>query len=140
MAAVGVRVEGLKELRQAIQGVADQDLKDAVKTANRAVADRVVAAALPKVPVRSGRLKRSVRAMASQATGRAVAGGAQAPYSGAIHWGRKRGNVGSPPGNRMGTNQIKGRPFLHDAAETVQRTATVEYQQALDAIFRRLFQ
>lgn len=116
MTDVGIKVEGADELRRAFRQI-DGDLGKALAAANKTAAEQVVEAALPAVPVRSGRLKSSVRALGSQRSGRAVAGKAGVPYAAAIHWGRKRGNVGWPPGNRMGRNVIQGRPFLWDAAQ-----------------------
>lgn len=113
---VSIRVEGADELRRAFRTV-DRQLGSALAAANKAAAKRVVDAALPHVPTRSGKLKQTVRALGSQRSGRAVAGRGQVDYAAAVHWGRLRGNVGSPPGNHRGNNRIKANPFLWEAAQ-----------------------
>lgn len=124
--AITVRVEGLDELRKVLRQVADKELQSALKDVHREAARVVVEKALPNVPVRSGRLKRSVRALASQRSGRAVAGSKPVPYAAAIHWGRKRGGV------------IVGRPFLLNAAQSstseIERVAVAEYEKMFDRI------
>lgn len=103
-----IHVEGLKELRRSLRRLADSDLKNELKDAHRAVADVIVRHALPLVPVRTGRLKASVRALASQRSSRAAVGGARLPYAPPIHWGWPRHN-------------IERRPFLVEALDEAQR-------------------
>lgn len=133
-----VKVEGLVELRKTLRNLGDKELVNQLKQTNKSAAQIVVQAALPNVPVRSGRLKGSVRALGSQRSGRAVAGAARAKHAGAIHWGRKRGNVGSPPGNRIGVNMITGRPFLWNAARAHERQIAEQYADDIAALLRRL--
>lgn len=139
-ARVAVKVEGAKELRKAFKQAGDKDLLNALKAANKTAAEVVVEKALPNVPVKTGKLKRSVRSTATQRQGVARAGRASVAYGAAIHWGRKVGNVGSPPGNRKGPNPIKARPFLWNAAQTSRvRVVDVfgaEVQGVLDKITR----
>lgn len=135
MAQSAVRVEGLDELRRLLRKVGDKELQGTLKDAHKAAAQAVVRKALPNVPVRTGRLRASIRALGSQRVGRAVAGSARVPYAGSIHWGRKQGNVGSPPGNHKGPNAVKGRPFLKDAAES----STPEIEQAVLHAYRKMF-
>ena len=140
--SVSVKVEGLDNLRKVIRRVADKDLVDALKSANKSAAQLVVDRAVPNVPVRTGRLRASVRALGSQRSGQAAAGSARAPHAATIHWGRKRGNVGSPPGNHPGPNAVAARPFLADAAEKANEQIVREYEtavnQLMDAIGGRL--
>lgn len=134
MPDVGIRVEGAAELRRALKAVGDKGLIAALVQANRSAAEIVVRDALPNVPVRRGKLKASVRALASQRSGRAVAGKAAVPYAAAIHWGRLRGNVGRPPGNRRGNNLIRGRPFLWDSAQRMVPRIEPEYRDEIERI------
>lgn len=141
MLKLGVKVDGLPELSRAIRALKDKGIDTAMKEdVYRPAAEEIVKAALPNVPSRSGRLKGSVRALASARSGRAVAGGARVLYAGAIHWGRRRGNVGSPPGNRIGVNPIAGRPFLWNAAQqrrdVIERTAAEAMRQVVKTIGR----
>lgn len=127
----GVRVEGADELRRAIRTIKDKELGAALRDANKSAAQVVVDRALPNVPVLSGRLKASVKALGSQRGGSAKAGGAKVPYAAAIHWGRRAGNVGRPPGNRTGANPITGRPFLWDAAQTAGDQVVDRYEEGI---------
>ena len=137
---VVVKVEGAKELRKAFKQAGDKDLLNALKTANKSAAELVVEKALPSVPVKTGRLKASVRSTATQRQGAVRAGKAGVPYAAAVHWGRKVGNVGSPPGNRKARNPIQARPFLWNAAQRSRALVVDQYgtqiQQVLDGITR----
>ena len=126
MTSASIRVEGATELRAALRAV-DADLPKLLAKANKDAAQVVVDNARP--PVRSGKLKGSMKALGSQRSGRARAGSAGVPYAGPIHWGRGRGNVGSPPGNHKGRNPIRGRPFLTEAADRSQGRIVDEYEQ-----------
>lgn len=125
---LAVNVEGLKELRRAIKETGDKELPKALQRANKAAAERVVRAALPNVPVRTGRLRSAVRATGSQSAGRALAGGARVPYAQAVHWG-----TGPRPGLR-GPHDIKRRPFLWDAAQRQVGAVATEYEAEIDKL------
>lgn len=119
-----VIVEGAHELAVAMR-TAEKRLQVEMALLNQGAAEIVVDDALPHVPVGpSGDLRRSVEALGSRASGRAVA---KTPYAAAIHWGRKQGNVGRPPGNKRGPNRIVGRPFLWDAAQRKAPEITESY-------------
>jgi hypothetical protein len=125
---ISIRVEGADELRRALKSVGNTGLLAALAAANENAAEIVVDAAMPHVPRRSGALRTSVHARASAQSGRAVT---DLPYAAAIHWGRKRGNVGRPPGNRKGNNPIAGRPFLWDAAQRKVPQIEPEYRDEI---------
>lgn len=133
-ASVGLQVEGLNELRAALRKAEVVGLPEALKMANRSVAELVVDIATPMTPRRHGDLAHSLRALATQTAGKVRAGSAAVPYAAAIHWGRKVGNVGRPPGNRKGPNVITGRPFLWDAVRKAQVQVAHEYEQAIDRL------
>lgn len=121
-----LKVEGLDELRRVLRRIADDEVKAKLKAANKSLAQLVVDRAEPNVPVRFGRLRRSVRALASQADARAVAGGANVPYAAAIHWGRTRGG------------EIKARPFLTTAAAAVDDSAAAVYREEIDDLLKEV--
>ena len=126
-----VEVTGLREVQRAIRLVGDTELKGALRDANRGLAQQVVRKALPKVPVKTGRLRKSVRALASQNSAVVKAGTAAVPYAAAQHWG-----VGPRPGRR-GPHNIKARPFLRDAARTVEQKAADEYLDQIHRILKK---
>lgn len=129
-----IHVEGARELASALRKAGYTDLLDALKTANLFAAEIAVDEANPQIPTRSGALKSSVQATATASAGKAQA---RTAYAAAIHWGRKRGNVGRPPGNRKGTNPIKGRPFLWDAAQRAVPRIEPEYRDEIMRIIGR---
>lgn len=118
------------ELRKALRYIGDAGLKKELATANRVASDVVVRQALSDVPVRTGALRASVKALGSQRDGRVKAGSARVPYAAAIHWGRGSGNRAR--GQRGGP--IKGRHFLWDAARRVQEQVTDTYLKAIDRL------
>lgn len=135
MAKPTITVEGADELRRTLRQMQDKGLKDELKKANKSAAEVVVARALPNVPFRSGRLKKSVKALGSQRDGRVKAGNAtNIDYAGAIHWGRKVGSVGWAPNNRMGANPITGRPFLYNAAQAAEDQVRDVYADRIDRL------
>lgn len=123
---VGLRVEGIDELRRAIRKAEDDGLKRALVAANKDLARAVIEKALPRVPVRTGTLKRSVRGLGNASGAVGKAGGAAVPYAAAIHWGRKNGGV------------VKARPFLHDAAKDIERDVEDAYLDEIDRILRTI--
>lgn len=107
-------VDGLDELRRDLRKIKDEGLNDAMKKANKTLADEVVAKADP--PVRTGRLRASVRGLGNLAGAVGKAGSAAVPYAAAVHWG------------------AGGRPFLTDAAKKVETTAADRYLDEIDRI------
>lgn len=129
-----IRVEGARELGVRLR-TASADLRQEMRYANEMAAEVVVDAALPNIPVgATGDLRRSTRPSASVTSGRVVS---STPYAMAIHWGRKIGNVGRPPGNRKGPNPITGRPFLWNAAKEHEEEITAAYKVVVDSLLER---
>jgi len=123
MISTTVRIDGADELRRAIRRLRDRDLGRQLRETNLSAAQIVATEALPYVPVRTGRLKNSVRALASQRDGRAVAGGGSVPYAAIVHWGG-RGRA--------------ARPFLYDAAQRSQRRVVDQYEHDIEILVRRV--
>lgn len=111
-------VEGLDDLRRALRRVKDQGLNDELKAIHKALAEDITRLALPKVPVRTGRLKQSVRAAGTVKDAIGRVGSASVPYAAAVHW-------------------KYGPPFLTDAAARVERDVVDRYDQALADLLDR---
>jgi phage gpG-like protein len=130
---LSVDVEGVKELQARIRDLGDAELRKELRDANKSVAQAVVDAALPNVPVRSGRLRQSVKASATQTAAYGKAGSpARVPYAAAIHWGA---------GPRLGTrgpHNIGGRPFLWDAADQTINRAVREYEDMIQDLIEKV--
>lgn len=131
---LSVEVEGAKELRARIRDFGDAELRKELREANKSVAQAVVDAALPNVPVgKTGNLKRWVRASATQTAAYGKAGSpALVPYAAAIHWG-----TGPRPGTR-GPHNITGRPFLWDAADQTINRAVREYEDMIQNLIEKV--
>jgi phage gpG-like protein len=127
-----VRVEGAKELARALRA-ANSAFPAQLRFAHEHAAEVVVDAALPNVPFRSGDLRRSTGGRGTERQGIAES---KTPYAAAIHWGRAVGNVGRPPGNLMGPNRIKGRPYLWDAARAKENEIADQFDEMLAEIIR----
>ena len=120
-----IKVEGARELRRQIRDMESTDLGDELKKANKAAAEMVAERAITAtVPVKSGELKKAIRALGSKTKGQVKAGGARGStrdYAGVIHYGDpKRG--------------IEPRPFLHEAASDKWNDVRAAYEAALNKI------
>lgn len=102
-ADVGVSIDGLNKLRRGLNKL-DEAAKQDFKLAGYNAAQIVVDEAKRLVPVRSGKLAKSIRAAKVQSGGKVYAGRASVPYAGPIHFGWANRN-------------IRPNPFLYDAAD-----------------------
>ena len=130
---VRYEVEGLREARRAIRRVSE-DSKTELRGAHRAAAEIVARQARFEVPVRSGRLKASIRAGSTMTKGQVKAGGSGIRYAGPIHFGwRTRPDVAR--GWRGGP--IRPQPFIYKAGDKRIRDVLEEYERQLGAVIRR---
>ncbi|MBB1251842.1 hypothetical protein [Streptomyces alkaliterrae] len=121
-----IRVEGLRELQQAMRRLRDSELDRRVKDVNKDVAKLVAAEAksLRAVPTKSGKLRRSIGALASRSDASVKAGSAaRVPYAGPLHWGWRRRN-------------IRPRPFLRWAAGRKYDEAHETYTEGMAEVMR----
>ena len=125
MVAPRIEVQGAKELRRAIRKAEAQDLKAELKKAHREGGDMAADEARRIVPRRSGDLGGSIRASGLQTKGVVRSGRAKVPYAGVIHFGWPRRN-------------ITPQPFLYEAADRRVLEVVNAYEDAVEAIARRL--
>jgi hypothetical protein len=122
-----VRITGHREVRRAIGRVSEEmDRKSArgeLKALNLEAATLVKRSADGLVPVRSGRLKASVRAAASQKTARVRAGFQRVPYAGPIHFG-------------WPARRISPQPFLYDALDRRRAEVVRVYDDGLSKLIK----
>lgn len=116
-----------RALKSELRSLGDSDLKRELADANKEIAQAIVDKAAPRAPVRSGRLKATLRAQGNQAGAVGKLGSAAVPYAAAIHWGRKRGGV------------IEGRPFLREAANALENDAVRMYEKRILGLLHRVF-
>lgn len=117
-----VHVLGGRELRRTLKR-AGLDMKKLTQ-ANREAANTVAAAAVATAPARSGRLKASVRAGATQRAGVVRAGRkGTVPYAGPIHWGWPARN-------------IEPQPWISEAAQSTESVWITRYYEHIDEILQ----
>lgn len=122
MADDPIVVEGLAELRRKLRQLSDgmTDLKDEVYLpATRIVIKR----ASQLVPVRTGRLRSTLRSSAQAKTGVVRAGNARAPYAPMIHFGNKY--------------TFRPRPYMSDAVKDKEREIVKVYEDGIDKLIKR---
>lgn len=91
-------VDGLKDLAKALRKLEDKDFIKELKAANKRASEAAVAAAKAEAPVRSGRLRDSIKPNVTQTSGGLKAGtAARVPYAGPIHFGWPRRFIPANP-------------------------------------------
>lgn len=123
MAQVAVEVIGGRELRKALNEVGGA-ANDELIALHKRMAQMVLDRALPNIPMRSGKLKKSAKAVGTKASARVQIGKKALPYAGVIHYGNPRRN-------------IKPQPFLTNALEEVDEIVVSQYRREIAALVRR---
>lgn len=100
------------------------DLKDITKV-NRAAAEDVAQHARQRAPVLTGRLKRTIRAGATQKRGTVAAGSRLVVYAGPIHFGWPARNIGP-------------QPFIYDALDERREEVVAKYAERVGELVRRV--
>jgi len=119
--AEGLKVEGLKELLSALRKI-DPALKIEIKALNLESAKIVRMEAMRRVPVgKTGKLQRSIKALASQRKGRVVAGSKPVPYAGVIHFGWPK-------------RHIRPQPFLFRALDRKRLEVFRTWKKGVDRV------
>lgn len=120
---IAIEIEGLHKLRRALIKLDDAARED-FKQAGYQAAEIVVDEAKRLVPVRSGRLGKTIRAHKVVSGAKVSAGRTTVPYAGAIHFGWARRN-------------IRPNPFLYDAADNRVNDVMNEYFDQMYEIWNR---
>lgn len=94
-----IRIDGLTQFVRSLRKL-DAELPKAVRLALNAAADVIVGEARPRIPVRTGRAARSVKAQSTRTAVRVVGGGPKVPYYSWLDFG-----------GRVGRNRSVARPF-----------------------------
>lgn len=125
---MAVRIEGLKETQKKVRKILDDMDRDAakgeLKSMNTAAAEIVAGRALQLVPVRSGRLRDTVRPSGTQKSARVRAGFARVPYAGPIHFG-------------WAARNITPQPFLYDALDARRREVVEHYDSQIGKLIKK---
>jgi len=114
---VGIKVEGLDELRRQFAD-APKEMRKQLRLANKEAAAPVVELAQVLVPVRTGKLRRSIKATSTVKDAFVKAGGGKVGvYAPIIHFGWPKRRI--PP-----------RPFLYKAADQRVPQVYAAYEKA----------
>lgn len=113
-----------KNIRKMSDAVSKDEAKSELKAIHLAGAEVVKSDALSRVPVRSGRLQRSVRAAGQVKFGVVRAGFKSVPYAGPIHFGWPIRN-------------IRPQPFLYDAKDARRDEVVDIFDKRLAALIRK---
>ena len=97
-----IKIDGLREFQAGLRRM-DRDLPKGLRLAMNEASGIVVDAARARVPKRSGRAARSIRAQSTRTASRVTAGGRQAPYYPWLDFG-----------GRVGPGRAVRRAFLAD--------------------------
>lgn len=116
-------VEGAARLRRTLKA-AGVDMAE-MRAVNRTAANTVQAAASAAAPMRTGRLKATVRAGATNRAGIIRAGRKAVPYGGPIHWG-------------WPARGIRARPFITVAAQATEPVWVGRYEADLLHIIQQI--
>ena len=87
-----VQIEGLNKLLRALEKL-DDEAKQSFKDAGLKVGKFVAEKARGEAPVRSGRLQRTIRPVATGRGAKVRVGSARVPYAGPIHFGWRKRNI-----------------------------------------------
>lgn len=110
---MAVEIDGARRLRTTLKK-AGYDIAD-FKKVNRAAATTVASFSKSTAPVRSGKLKSTIRAAGTARAGIVRAGFKRVPYAGPIHWGWPARN-------------IKAQPWLADTAKVTEPVWVPQYE------------
>lgn len=94
-----VRIDGLKQFNKDLKKL-DKDLPKMVRLALNKASDTIVDRAVPLVPSRSGRARRSVKSQSTRTLARVSGGGGRVPYYPWLDFG-----------GRVGKGRSVRRPF-----------------------------
>lgn len=120
-----IKIEGLREVTRAMTRF-DVGSKVAIKATHLEAAQVVAGEAKRLVPVRSGRLRDSIRGAGQQSGAVVRAGKSAVPYAGPIHFGWPKHN-------------IEPNPFLYDAVDARRGEVLAAYEKNMDALIRKTF-
>lgn len=120
---VTFRVEGLNKLLRALEKL-DEEAAGSFKAAGKWAGDEVARTAKVIVPVRSGKLRDTIKGSAIRRGAKVIAGRASVPYAGPIHFG-------------WGRRNIFPQPFLYQAADRRANDVVDQYLAQIYEIWNR---
>ena len=129
---LSVKTQGMRELRKNLS-MLDDDFED-LKELHLDLAEMVAERAASLAPVRTGRLRQTIRASGTKTGGRVRAGFKRVPYAGPVHFGWAT-RPDAAKGWRGGP--IHPNPFLYDALDQRRNQVFNAYFQGVKKIQRK---
>lgn len=140
IASGAIQAEGLRDLQRSLKSVGAD--KTEIAQANYEAAETLIRAALPRVPVLSGRLKTSLRPARTQGSAVARAGNnGRLGYAAPIHWGWAR--VGSShkgvltPNGKGAFRNIEPQPFFSEALGYTYQEILANYNRNMQGLVNK---
>lgn len=118
-----VTINGLRETQKSLKSLGESTKKE-LKETHREAAQIVVDGAIRTVPFRTGALAATLRASATQTSGRVRVGNSSVLYAGAIHFG-------------WPSRAIKAQPFIYDALDPRRSQIAVLYAKRINELSRK---
>jgi HK97 gp10 family phage protein len=135
-----VRVEGLRELRQALTRLEKMEDRNELRDGLKAAAHIVARDAKSRVPSRTGKAAGSIRAVAAGNKAYVVGGKKTVPYYGWLDFGSRNPTTGNArsvgPWSGSGTGPRDGR-FIYPAFEAKRRQVAEAVSDAVARVIRR---
>lgn len=119
-----VDVKGLRKFNKLL-AEAPEELQEEMKAANKRIADLIADRAQVRAPIKTGKLRKSIRASSTFRMGSVKAGSKKVPYAKPIHFGWK--SRGIPP-----------RKFMYQALDDSADEALDMYLKAVNEIIEKL--
>lgn len=116
---MALRAQSVDELRRELRRLSDKELDAELKAIHKGLAEDVLKVAERNVPVRTGRLRASLRAAGTMRDAIGRVGSKSVPYAAAVHW-------------------KYGPPFLTDAAAAVEDELEDRYDRAVSDLLDRI--
>lgn len=134
-----IRVLGLKELRKALKD-APKEIKKMMKDGGKQAANIVADQAKIEVPVRTGRLRNSIKATSTGDKASVKAGtAARVPYAGTIHFGWQRvPDTGRYKARGWRGGPIRPQPFIYEAMDKRAADVVAAYERFLDEFINQI--
>lgn len=131
-----IRVEGLKELSRTLRKLSDsKEFGKELRGANLKSAQVVASRAQSRAPVRSGRLRGSIRALAQQRGAQVKGGSKRVPYFGFIDFG---GTIRFRTSSRRITRPyIKGGRILYPALAEKRQEVNNIFNEEVKKVMRK---
>lgn len=124
-----IQVEGLKEINRNLKALGEDTT--ALADANFKAAQQLLRVAEPRVPVRTGALKNTLKASRTKASAQVRGGSTRVPYAAPIHWGWFRDK-------RTGVKRnILPNPFLANALKLSRDEIFASYKRSMDALIEK---